>query len=304
MLKNKSLKTIIGSIIVIVCFFFILKFFFVNLHKVDFEKIKFDPLYLIIWLLIWAPVVLLNGLIWKISLNYIGEKLSFIKSLEVISLSFLPRYIPGKIWGMIGQVWLTKKSGGISEEKGTIGVALNTVMSILSGLFIFLFLMLFILKDFFPFKVYFLFFLIPFILIALHPKIFVKTINFTLKLLKRAPITFIPRYSQVLQFLILYILFWVSQGVAIFFLIRSFYPVSFSFVFPLCGIFPTASVIGVLSFFTAGGLGVREGVLSYLFSLYMPASIAVIASIIIRIGEVIGEIILFAFFARNLKKYI
>lgn len=123
-------------------------------------------------------------------------------------------------------------------------------------------------------------------------------------MLKKDAIIFIPRYSQILQLLILYIFFWIFQGIAIFFLIRSFYFIKSSFIIPLCGIFPTATVLGVLSFFTAGGLGVREGVLSYLFSFYMPASIGVIASIVIRIWEVIGELILFAIFARSIRKYI
>lgn len=178
MLQNKKLKVFIGSILLIICFFFIVNFFITNCHKVDFEKVKFNFVYLIVSYLLLALPVLLNGLIWKVSLAYIGEKLSFIQSLEIMSLTFLPRYIPGKVWGMIGQVWLTKKSSGIPEEKGTICVALTTVMSILSGLLFFLLILPFILKNEFSSKFYFLFIFIPLLLIILHPKIFVTAVNF------------------------------------------------------------------------------------------------------------------------------
>ncbi|MFA5032429.1 MAG: lysylphosphatidylglycerol synthase transmembrane domain-containing protein [bacterium] len=301
---EKRLKISISVIVLLICFFFIGKSFFVNLHDVDFHKLKFDWIFLFLSLACILLGGLINGWLWQINLIYIGEKISYIQSLRVISLSYLPKYIPGKVFGIASQVWLTKEEGSISGTKGSIGAILNMGVSILGGALLGCSILPFVLKNKLPINIYFLLGFIPVLFIILYPPIFIRASNWFLKILKRDIITFIPHYGQILKLLFLNISFWIFQTIAIFFLIRSFYPIGLSFLVPLCGIFPGASVIALLSFFTPGGLGVREGVLSYLFSFFMPTSIGIVASIVMRLLGTIGEIILFAIFAKNIKKYV
>jgi glycosyltransferase 2 family protein len=301
---EKSLKISIGVIILLVCFFFIGKSFFINLYDVDFHKLKFNWIFLFLSLAFILLGGLINGWLWQINLIYIGEKISYIQALRVICLSYLPKYIPGKVFGIASQVWLTKEEGSISGSKGSMGAMLNMGVSILGGAILGCIILPFVLKDKLPINIYFLLGFIPVLFIILYPPIFIRVSNWFLQILKRNKITFIPHYNQILKLLFLNIFFWLFQTIAIFFLIRSFYPISPSFLIPLCGIFPSASVIALLSFFTPGGLGVREGVLSYLFSFFMPTSIGIVASIVMRLLGTAGEIILFTIFAKNIKKYI
>jgi glycosyltransferase 2 family protein len=301
---NKKIKLYIGIIILTACFFFIGKAFVTNLQNIDFRNLKFNFFFLLVSYIVWILAFLLEALIWKCTMSYIGEKLTFIKALKIISLSVLPKYIPGKVFGLASQVWLTKEEGDISGGKGSVGAILNMVISILGGAVLGCIILPFVLENKSSINIYFLWGFIPLLFIMLYPPIFIGMSNWLLKIFKRGKITFMPSYGQILQLLGFHISFWLLQSIAIFFLIRSFYLISPSFFIPLCGIFPSASVIGLVSFFTPGGLGVREGALSYLFSFFMPTGIGIIVAIIMRLWGTTGEIILFAIFAKNIKKYI
>ena len=302
---RKKIKICLGLIILVICFFFLVKALFINWHQVDSQELTFNWLFLLISYVIWFLAFLLMGFLWKATIMYVGERLSFIQALRIISLSMLPKYMPGKVFGIVGQVWLTKKEGNVSGEKGGVCAILEIVISVLSGTLLSVIILPFVLKNKFSPNFYLMLVIIPVLFIILYPPLFMKIVNWGLRKLKREEIEFIPRYTQLLKLFVLNIIFWIAQCVAVYFLIRSFYsPISPSFFIPLCGIFPGAWVIGFLSFITPGGLGVREGALAYFFSFYMPTSIGIIVSIIIRIWATIGELAFFAVFARNIKKYI
>ncbi len=301
---KKTTRIIIYIIILGIIFYFLAKYFYTNWHKVPFNELRFNYWYLALSYLIWFAGFPLNAYIWKRNIEIIGEKISFLQGLRITAIAALPRYIPGRIWGIAGQVYLTKKEGAIPGSKSGVGVILGTAVNTLSG--ILLFVLIFPLTQHNTLsKTYYLIFLsIPIFLIILYPPLFVKIVNLGLKILKKNKITVIPKYSQVIYLLFLYTLLWISQCLGIYFLINSFYPLHLSFILPLCAIYPAAWVIGFLSFISPGGIGVREGILSYLFNFYMPTSIGIVASVLIRLWGTIGEIITFIFFAQSLKKYI
>ncbi|MDD5528431.1 MAG: lysylphosphatidylglycerol synthase domain-containing protein [bacterium] len=300
---KKKVRLFVGTIILIICFFFIIKAFLINLKSINFQELRFNFVFLLISYIVWGIAFSLEAIIWKYTIICFGEKLNFVQAFRIVALAALPKYIPGKIVGMAGQVWLTKEEG-VSGGKGSVGVALNTGISILAGFLLTCVIFPFVLKDKISTNIYLLFGFVPLFFVALHPAVFIKVANFFLIKLKRSKIDSVPGYGKILNLLGLHIIFWVLQSIAIFFLIRSFYSIGFSFLVPLCGIFPGASVIALLSFFTPGGLGVREGILSYLFSFFMPISIGIIAAVIMRIWGLVSEMILFAVFAKNIKKYI
>jgi hypothetical protein len=301
--QKKRISSFLGIIVLIIIFFFIAKSLHENWQKVPFERLKFNHWYLILSFCIWFGGFPFSGFVWKVNLQCIGEKITFIQSLRIMGLSFLPRYLPGKIWGIAGQAWITKKEGGIPGEKGGIAAVLGTTVNMLSGLLLFLIIFPFALKEKLPGNFYLLFTLIP-LFIIIHPSIFIRIVNYGLKKLKRKTIEVIPKYSQILKLLFLYALLWIIQCIGMFFVIRSFYLINLSFFIFLCGIYPAAWTIGFLSFITPGGLGVREGALAYFLSFYMPTSIGIIASFVIRIWATIGEVTLALILAKNIKKYI
>lgn len=278
-------------------------FLYKNWQAVNVQKLKFNWLFLLLAYCFSICGVLVYSFIWKTNLAYLGGILTYKSSLRITALSFPPKYVPGKIWGMVGKVYLTKKEG-VPEQKTAVAVVFETLLGILSGLILFIVIGCFSTQVIFSVRTYLLLILVPVCFIIVHPTIFIKLVNFGLTRLKKDPIDVTLRYYQVFTLLGLYVIYWILQCTGIYFLIRSFYTIDISLFLPLWGIYPIAWIIGFLSFITPGGLGVREGMLSYLLSSYLPVSVSIIVAIMTRIWSLIVGLSMFAIFAKDIKKYI
>lgn len=113
--------------------------------------------------------------------------------------------------------------------------------------------------------------------------------------------TFQAGFKPAVEIILILLADWLIFGVAVYFLVNSFYPINLSQTVILCGIFAISSILGILSFFVPAGLGVREGVQSYLLSLFIPVSAAILISLAMRIWMTLGELMCF-FVALKIKK--
>jgi uncharacterized membrane protein YbhN (UPF0104 family) len=101
------------------------------------------------------------------------------------------------------------------------------------------------------------------------------------------------RMSRIGQIIMILMADWVIFGVAVYFLVNSFYHIDISHTLILCGIFAVSVITGVASFIVPAGLGVREGVQSYLLSLFVPIPAAILFSLIMRVWMTSGELACF-----------
>jgi uncharacterized membrane protein YbhN (UPF0104 family) len=241
---------------------------------------------------------------WKRNLSVLNEHISLGTALKINGLATIPKYAPGKVWGIVGKIYLAKKEG-ISEHISVITISLETILSLLSGVILFLFVGASVLKKSnIPYIYYIL--LIPICFIITYPKILIRLTNFLLKIFKRPLIDTMPTYLQILELLFLYGFGWVLQGVGIVLLMKSFYPISMNHFLLISGVNAFSFVVGFASLITPAGLGIKEGVLSYLLvsSLAIPSAIAILISLIIRLWGTVGEVLYFLIYLKNLKKYL
>ena len=89
-----------------------------------------------------------------------------------------------------------------------------------------------------------------------------------------------------------YLLLWGYFGTAFFFLVKSIHPISLRHLLTITSIYPLAWSIGFLSLVTPGGLGVREGILSILLTLYMPPATSTLVALLSRVWVMSVEILL------------
>lgn len=299
---SKSILKKIGvSLLIIAIFFFMGKVLYQNWSQVPFEKLEFNFIFLILSFVFLFFCFPLGSFIWKLILQSMGESITLKKCMGIIAVSQFGKYIPGKVWVFLGRMYLAKRKG-ISERKTVTSMLLQTGLLVISAAIMFLVSFGFCKGTVLPNKIYWALFLIPVGLIVLYPPIFTNIINFFLKRLKREIIEIKIGYIEILGLLILYCFVWLFQGIGFYFLIKSFYPVEFAIFLPLIGTYIIAWLIGFLSFITPGGLGVREGIMSFLLKFYLPFSIAIIVTLLARIWITIGELIFFVVFARGVKK--
>lgn len=286
----KSLKKFIFWIIVIIIFFFLVRNLVQTWQDIPFDKLKFNFGFIVIS---FIPIFLnffYGAYLWKKILANLGEKISFKHSLSITGISILGKYLPGKVWFAAGRVYFIKKLG-VKEEKGFLSIALETGLLLLSSLIIFIISPL--IYKFMILRNYIIFAIVLTIIfvIALHPNFARKIIKIICSILKRPFVELQYSYPTMLLLTVLYGIAWIIFGMGFFLLINSFYTVSYGKFFDLTGMFAISWNLGFIALFAPAGLGIREGILTLLLSLYFPQPIAIIISLLSRLWITIAEII-------------
>uniref|UniRef100_A0A7V0Z630 Flippase-like domain-containing protein n=1 Tax=candidate division WOR-3 bacterium TaxID=2052148 RepID=A0A7V0Z630_UNCW3 len=288
-------KKIIFWIIIVIIFFFLGKNLIQTWQEIPFEKLKFNFLFVIISFIPIFLNFLYGAYLWQKILSNLGEKISFKYSLSITGVSILGKYLPGKIWYAAGRVYFIKKLG-VKEEKGFLSMALETGLLLLSSLIIFI-LSPFI-YNFTTLRSYIFLAIILTIIfvIALHPFFADKIIKTICGILRRPFVELRYSYASMLFLTLLYGIAWIIYGIGFFFLINSFYPISYNKFIDLTSVFAISWNLGFIALFAPAGLGIREGILTLLLSLYFPKPVAIIISLLSRLWITIAEI-LFALFS-------
>ncbi|MEO0162145.1 MAG: lysylphosphatidylglycerol synthase domain-containing protein [candidate division WOR-3 bacterium] len=287
---SSILKKIVFWIIILIIFFFLGKNLVQTWQEIPFDKLKINFGFIVISFIPIFLNFLYGAYLWQKILANLGEKISFKHSLSITGISILGKYLPGKVWYAAGRVYFIRKLG-VKEEKGFLSMALETGLLLLSSLIIFIISPLIynfaILRSY----IFLAIILTVFFIIVLHPFFAEKVINFLCRIVKRPFVTLKYNYFSMLLLTLLYGIAWIIYGIGFFFLINSFYPVFCSKLIDLTGVFAISWNLGFLALFAPAGLGVREGILTLLLSLYFPKPIAIIISLLSRLWITVAEII-------------
>lgn len=229
-------------------------------------------------------------LLWRLILARAGYHISLRTSWRIWFFSNLGHYVPGKIWQIMGMVYLCEKEG-IPRMVTLTSVFLAQVWSILAA-FIFLGGYAFI-SDSPRLPVYapWLVLLVPVGLVMTYPPVMEKLANRLLKWLKREPIRLNIDFRQSLLFLGRYLLSWVLYGAAFFVFLLSLQALPLRHFPAVTSIFAASYTLSFLCLIVPGGLGVREGLLAGLLSLYMPLPMATVIALLSRLWFTAGELV-------------
>ena len=289
--KNKT-RLIIGSAISVIIIVFLLKTLYINLQNFPITSIQFNYYNIAVSIIMLIISYVLAIFAWILLLKFLGESIKFKEALYIISISQISRFVPGKIWPIIGKTYLHNKIG-IRQEKTLLGIALEHIISLISALSIALLGIYSGIKarNFLRLDILLLIFL--FCIILIHPSIIQYSVKLISKFTKKQIMTFKLRYTQLLSLLLLHILIVFIQCIGFFFLLRSAYSIStdITSILGISGIYMLSYTVGVLSFIAPGGLGIKEGVLATLLTMYMPASFAIMIALVSRLWTLIPEIL-------------
>jgi hypothetical protein len=201
------------------------------------------------------------------------------------------KYLPGKVWTVLGKVYLSGKEG-VPQAEAFTGVVIEIVLEIVASIFFF-FLYLFSLMEQ-PLLSTKVLYLLALILVGglvfLHPRVFYTVLNTLLRTLKKETIPESIKYRDIIQVFLLYIVIVLVQGVSFYLFVNALLYVPFQNLVGLTACFAVAGALGTLSFFTPSGLGVREGILALLLSAYIISPVAVLISLLARIWATLAEV--------------
>lgn len=230
--------------------------------------------------------------VWTLILKMLGINLNFAQSFRITYLSAAGRYIPGRIWTYMSQIYLAEREG--------LPVRLTLVSMLLmfvsyNGIAILFFIFTLLLwENVTTILVLVLIPLFSLILVFIsHPRVLSKTINLLLRFFSRERVELRFSYRSTLFLLGLLILDRLIFSTFSYLFINSFLVLDLTSTIKFSGIFSIAVFLGMITFITPAGLGVREGVQSYLLSMFIPISAAILIPLAMRVYMSLGELVCF-----------
>jgi glycosyltransferase 2 family protein len=293
---KKTIKNIISLGIILLVIYFLYNSLSKNWTELDFSINQIDPIYTALVFLFLTSFYLFSAFNWKFILKKLGDNIQYSNSLKIKTLSDLGRYIPGKAWYVLGRAYFGKKKG-ISKSKIIISLMIEHLFLLAIAIALFI---LFNFKEIINLNIsqtiLNLIVLIGLGLLIFLPKLLNYLVNIGIRIKNKenkSEINLNIGIKNNLSLIIQYVLFWLIIGISFILTIKSIYPsLDLNNIFFFTGIFAISWSIGLLSFITPGGIGVREGIMTTLLIPYLPLTIAVAAPLLFRIYSIITEIIL------------
>jgi glycosyltransferase 2 family protein len=249
--------------------------------------------YLLLSLAAGVAYLFLSALIWIRMLSRLnpGVRPSW-KLLDVYAKSWMGRYIPGKVTWIAGKIHFASRYGIPASQLG-ITAFLEAGVQMATQLIISLAIVL--LDGHFGVLPYQLRLLtvvaIVGLAVALLPPVFNAVAKLVIRIAKKKVESNIEvTFSALGEMTALYSVAYLILGTAYFLSLKSFMPdlgISL-FAFTTAGI-SIAGTMGILALFAPSGLGVREGFIVLFLSMAMPAELAVVAALVLRVTNLLMD---------------
>jgi uncharacterized membrane protein YbhN (UPF0104 family) len=238
------------------------------------------------------------GLIWRAVLARLGWRLDLRVCLLIYLASEFVRYIPGNVWHVLTRLlWVGKY--GVSRPVAFASMTIELVTKLAAGALVFAISLLFWSNStalHFLLHGTVLFWLLGVgsifaLLLGLHPRVLNSLLNVALRLLKRHPVVFTLRYTDILLITLMWCASWFVAGCAFYILLLALVPSLPLAALPICiGIYAIAWDIGFVSFVTPSGLGFREGAIAILLSLALPSLPLAVGPILAALSRVVSTL--------------
>jgi hypothetical protein len=231
---------------------------------------------------------LLGMLSWRAVLHASGPPVSLPRVLRVFFVGYLAKYVPGKVPGMVAAVKVATANGVTLPRMIGTGVFTMVVVH-LTGLTVGLLVGVRVLGGR---AAWVALAALPVAVLLWRPDLVGRGALLALRLLRRRTPATWPSTSAVRQAVAVQCLSWLVSGLHLWLLaIALGAPPTRSLL--LCvGGFSLATVIGLLSFVTPDGLGVREAVLLGALTAVLPVPAATVVVVASRLVTTVSEIVL------------
>lgn len=239
---------------------------------------------------------------WYILLSKMEIKRKLKDILYIWIIANTSRYIPGTIWQFISKVGLAQKVARIPKKDSSVS-ALGEIFFGLAGASLVSFFSL----PFWKFvKVEYVWLIVfmPVVFLVFHPAILSHIIKHIAYVLKKdlGRFNFRLGFLDTLLMTFLSMLNFILNGVAIFLLLRALgVSLGVEMVAVISGFYALSWIIGYVSIFAPGGMGVTEVSLAYLLSNFVPFPLASLVSLLYRVLLTLAEVLVFIFFYRFAK---
>ncbi len=218
-------------------------------------------------------------------------EISYQKSVGLFFVPMLGKYFPGKVWTLLGGLWLYAREG-ISKKTAAICIGVVTVLTQFAAGILAVSSPLF--PDFEMATGWFLLFVLASFFFLVRPPIFYTLLNTALRLLGRGEAPPLLSASILTRSLALAVLGWLLYGSGFYCIARSVTEVEATTIPRFCALFGLAQVAGFVAFFAPAGIGVREGLFLLGLQPIVGSGQAIVIAALCRLWQTLLELLMAA----------
>ncbi len=287
--------------------FFIVKSLWSGLHEMGHYRFTISPWRIVGAFGAFALLFPAYGWLWQYIMGKFGYRLGYAKSIKIWLLSQAGRYLPGKVWFALGRIYLSEREG-VPKSVTTIATGLELLLVLGSSIVVFGLASL--VKPSMGSRPYvWSVWLVPVIIVGVHPRIIRFMLAQMRKIGGRASSAivgandaraFTMSYADILKILGTYVICWCIYGIGYYLIATSIVlkadvvsaptPPDFTLLPEMIGINALSWAGGFMSLITPAGLGVREGISTFLLSGLLdkpyPSLIPLVARVWVTMSEV------------------
>jgi hypothetical protein len=239
-------------------------------------------------ILLWSGFIV-SALSWKISLKAHGISIFTNEAIHSHGISVFAKYLPGKIWVILGRASIIQKKGYSLSTLSAISLK-EQLMYLFLGFSVSFFVLPFISMSIWL-KAIAVLTAIGLSLFLFNRYIHNLLTNVFFRLTKKTfDVPFIG-WQNAWKFSYIILIYWTLWSLGFYFLSKAISPetpIIAAFAFPI------SVCYGLVAIFVPGGIGIREGIIvAILISLGFDPALAVTISVIQRLWFVSGEIFVF-----------
>ena len=293
---KKYLKSLLSVAVIAVFVVFFYREFSANWESVRTFHLQINWGYIVLGILMMIANYLCATLGWHIGINYFDnhKRLKFTQSIAVVNISQLGKYIPGKLWSYVAQIyWLASK--GVPKTTvlylNIVTTSLTILVSMLMGC---LFLMM--LPDWYHLKTEMLIFiglLLIINLVLLNNNFLRFFIEMFSRIIKQNISFHQLSTRRIISMQFLYItgaFFWILAGC---FITQGIgFGLDGQRILFIAAAMLLGDVIGFLVLIAPGGLGVREGTMLLILKGAGIIQFALIFPIVARLLSIVTDLIM------------
>ena len=219
----------------------------------------------------------------------LGAEISYSKTLQIIVVSRIGIYVPGRIW-YASNFYIFSRKLNISPLIITQSFGLTNIFLFITGGVCSLPVVLPMLSYWG--KVFFTT-IICMIFVVSHPNFLKHIVSLFPKLKKIVENRlYFTRFNSgvYLKFIIYFFVLWIIAGITLFFCVLALAPVQYNDFMTILAASATSLILGMLAIFAPGGIGIREGVGVFVLSTIISVESALFVMIISRMLSAITDL--------------
>lgn len=255
----------------------------------DFTLFRLN-IYLLISIVFLFAGFVVSGLSWWYALKVHQYTISIPLAISSHGLPVFAKYIPGKVWTILGRAAKVSEKIDCSTAKLSFISLKEQLVYLQVGILVSIF-PIYLVYGFSLFLLFVLLSGLGLFLIVFNKHIHQLLITILKKVLKKEPELPLINLKNGFRLSWFNMLLWLMWTLGFYFFAKS---ISTSFSFDMAFVFPISVVYGVLAIVMPGGIGVREGIITaYLTLTGMDIEVATTISVASRLWFMFGEVFIF-----------